>query len=657
MARGVGLDAGAFEVKVVELDGSFRKPRLTKVSIDRVAAATAAMSDDQRAAFEAEAALQALKDQKVSRQGLNLGFPGREVVLRNLRIPFTGDDAIRKVIKFEAENAIHSHNVDDMVVDFMTYEQTDGESSVLVAAVPKKALAPLLNALEGQGIEPERVDLDAMALFRAAEWAGCFGEDAAEAAAIASEGGEQTDAVAPVETAVEGTKARIVLDVGARATRVLAVIAGRLVDVRALRLGVDSIAEDVAARAGVGLDVARDAVEAGLRTGEAFEVLGAGGAPAAPAADSESADGDEAADDQVVVVSDQTIGADVVTAARDAFLARLRRELMRFLAGLPRVAAVERLYVTGGGAAVPGVVDCLADVFGCATQPLDILSRVSHGLDADEATRIGPRIATAFGLALTMLGGRGGFNFRQEDLAYKRGFDRIKFPLAIACVLAAFLPFLYGLRQLNELRDLGKRYGELYQVAEGGQARRGASAVRATFWGYVGLLMNDGQPNSVLRPLGPKNFEDLTRQLVDMETFKRLPTIRSALEKHLQDQQEQTGVFEDLRLPSGVYVLSYFADVIQRIEKQLGSFLIAELDLNMQPRQPSLQVKIALRGADFRNRVAMLQDAIRATFEDPNSPFQAFGLAGGEDVFREGDGATVTMKIDLKEEFETEVQR
>jgi Tfp pilus assembly PilM family ATPase len=656
MARGVGLDAGAFEVKVVELDGSFRKPRLTKVSIDRVAAAPAAMSDEQRAAFEADAALQALKDQKVARQGLNLGFPGREVVLRNLRIPFTGDDAIRKVIKFEAENAIHSHNVDDMVVDFMTYEQTEGESSVLVAAVPKKALSPLLNALEGQGIEPERVDLDAMALFRAAEWAGCFGEDAAEAAAVASEGGDAGEAVAPVETAAEGTRARIVLDVGARATRVLAVISGRLVDVRALRLGVDSVADDVASRAGVGLDVARDAVQEALRTGEAFAVLGAGAAPeAAPAA--EEGDAEAGGDDAVVVVSDQSIGADVVSAARDAFLARLRRELMRFLAGLPRVAAVERLYVTGGGAAMPGVVDCLSDVFGCTAQPLDILSRVSHGLDADEAAQVGPRIATAFGLALTMLGGRGGFNFRQEDLAYKRGFDRIKFPLAIACVLAAFLPFLYGLRQLNQLRDLGKRYGELYQVAEGGQARRGASAVRATFWGYVGLLMNDGQPNSVLRPLGPKNFETLTKQLVDAETFKRLPAIRSALEKHLQDQQEQTGVFEDLRLPSGVYVLSYFADAVQRIEKQLGSFLIAELDLNMQPRQPSLQVKIALRGEDFRNRVALLQDALRATFDDPNSPFSGFGLAGGEDVFREGDGATVTMKIDLKEEFETEVQR
>ena len=38
MARGVGLDAGFFEAKVVELDGSYRKPRLTRVATERVPA-------------------------------------------------------------------------------------------------------------------------------------------------------------------------------------------------------------------------------------------------------------------------------------------------------------------------------------------------------------------------------------------------------------------------------------------------------------------------------------------------------------------------------------------------------------------------------------------------------------------------------------------
>ena len=56
-------------------------------------------------------------------------------------------------------------------------------AAIALAAVPKKELGEQLRALEALGIEPERVDLDAMALFRAAEWAGCFGEEVAAAAA------------------------------------------------------------------------------------------------------------------------------------------------------------------------------------------------------------------------------------------------------------------------------------------------------------------------------------------------------------------------------------------------------------------------------------------------------------------------------------------
>ncbi len=40
MAKAVGLDAGEYEIKVVELDGSLKKPKLTKVSIDKVAQAS-----------------------------------------------------------------------------------------------------------------------------------------------------------------------------------------------------------------------------------------------------------------------------------------------------------------------------------------------------------------------------------------------------------------------------------------------------------------------------------------------------------------------------------------------------------------------------------------------------------------------------------------
>lgn len=661
MAKGVGLDAGVFEVKVVELDGSYRRPRLTKVSIDRVASPDAGATDEGRAQLEAEAALHALKDQKVSRNGVNLGFPCREAVLRNLKIPFVGDDAIRKVIKFEVEGAIHSHNVDDMVVDFQTYERGDGESSVLVVAVPKKPLAALLDALGEHGIDPERVDLDAAALFRAAEWAGCFGEDAAEAAAAAAEAGEEEDLPVArpsvLDTALAGRKARIVVEVGARATRVLALIEDRLIDMRAIRLGADAVAEALVNEFGISMDEARDAAIAGLHTGQDVALEAVVPPELDPAVDAPESEPDLA--DAAAIQRAEIVPHAAILRARDQFLDRLQRELLRFLAGLPRIAEVERLLITGGGSVMPGVSEALGETFGCQAQPIDVLAKLSHDLDPEEAAQIGPRIAVAVGLALGMLGGKRGFDFRQEDLAYRRHFDRIKFPLAIACMLAVFLPFIYGVRQKNKLEELAATYGALFEVSEDAGARRGASSLRATFFGYVGYLMNN-TANNVIRQLGAQRFEELTRKVVERDTFERLPVIREALDRHLREQREQTGVYEDLQLPSGAYVLSYFADVVKTVESQLGSFLISEINLNLSSTRPTMGFEIAIRGDDFRQRFTILQDALRATFAEEGSPFLGFSTSRGatqEDVFRNGTGAWFTASLDIKEEFEPRPQR
>src|SRR5687768_12639451 len=127
MAKGVGLDIGGYEVKVVELDGSYKKPRLAKVSIDR--AETSAGDDEASRAAET---LHVLKDAGIARENVCLAFPCREAVLRTITVPFTGEENIRKVIKFEVEGSIHSHNVDDMVVDFLTLDAQASQTKVLV---------------------------------------------------------------------------------------------------------------------------------------------------------------------------------------------------------------------------------------------------------------------------------------------------------------------------------------------------------------------------------------------------------------------------------------------------------------------------------------------------------------------------------------------
>ncbi|MCC6783304.1 MAG: pilus assembly protein PilM [Planctomycetes bacterium] len=650
MARAVGLDAGVHEVKVVELDGSYRKPRLAKVSIDRVPGGASA---ELVAQGEARAALHALKDQHIKLDTVNLGYPCRDAVLRTLKIPFVGDDAIRKVIKFEAENSIHSHSVDDMVVDFLTFERGEGESSVLVAAVPKKSLGTLLEALEAEGLEPERVELDTMALYRVAEWAGCFGEEAAKKAAAAAESaGAQASAV--VET-VTGRRARIVIDVGAGSTRALAVVDGKLVDMRAIRIGTESIAEELAAELKLPVEKLRDAVREALVTGEDVALPADEAAAAAP----EPAEGETTE----LPARASVVPHELVEKARKRFLERLGREILRFMTALPRISEVERVYYTGGASQLPGVTEVLKQGFECEIEPLDVLGRLSHGLSEDEVQKIGPRIAVAVGLALGMMGAAGGFDFRREQFAYKRRFDRVKFPLAIVAMLAVFLPFIAALRVRAEVSDLEKRYGQLFEVQDAAAAR-GESRVKARFWGHVGRLMSAGSADNLQRYLGPQEFEKLTRDIIARPTFERLPVIRERLGKQLTAQQESTGIYENLQLPSGVQVLSAFSETLQSIERDLGEFLVTEVDLSLPATkgQKYLQVRFAFRGEDYRQRFTKLQEALQSTFGNGSSPFSGFGRAqqgsAGEEVFADPStpGAYYWIRLEVRDDFQAESQ-
>ena len=72
-----------------------------------------------------------------------------------------------------------------------------------------------------------------------------------------------------------------------------------------------------------------------------------------------------------------------------------------------------------------------------------------HSVIRKAGPELGPKLAVAVGLALSGLGGKAGLNFRQEELAFTKGFDRIKFPLAVACMLALFLVLIFAVRLRN----------------------------------------------------------------------------------------------------------------------------------------------------------------------------------------------------------------
>ncbi len=641
MAKSVGIDLGESAVKAVEIDGSYKKVRLTKLCHTAYPADGGAGT--ARAEAVAAAAKAALHDVRISGADSRLGHPCREAVLRTLDLPFSGADAVRKVVKSEVEGEIHSHSVDDMVVDFHTVSTSAEGTRVLVAAVPKAGLKAQLDALAGAGIEPEVVDLDTMALYRAAHWYGAFAAPAA---------GDGADAAQPADAAVATTAGgaaprTAVLDLGARSTRVLLVEGEQLVDMRTLRLGSLALAEDLVRSHGVALDGADAAAWAALRSGSDQDVASTA---TAVATDDAAATGEGGAA-QPAVATVRVRAADVRKAADD-FLQRLRRELLRFVASAGEHGRVSMVWFTGGAARLEGVPEALREVFGCEARPLDLLDKVQHDLSPEEAAEAGPGIAVALGLALGAFGGPKGFNLRQEDLAYTRGFDRVKFPLAIFCMVALFAVLVWGVKLNNDLKNVEYELGRTY--VGGGTAGKGTS-----FYGAMSaILPRDGSWFADARYVDRRDYNKLMADVNAAEVKDRIRIVRNWLRERVTAEQKKSGIFEDLNLESGLAVLVRFAEMLQSRETELGRYLLTRIELNMPATKGGrwLKFTVAFRGSDFRQRQGIVRQAILDECQRPDSPFEKYDDASRERRFMDGDkegveGAYFEMRILIKDQF------
>jgi Tfp pilus assembly PilM family ATPase len=628
MVRTVGIDPGEHAVKVVELDGSYRKTRLLHAHVAVPAAG-------ERAAGIAA----------VVREALDAGMKGdvamthacREAVLRVIELPFKGHDAIRKVVKAEVEGEIHSHVVDDMVVDFHELGSTpEGGSRVLVASVPKAGVRQNIEALGGVGVEPESVDLDTMALWRVAHWAGAF---------EAPEGAVEVVGAAPSITAV--------VDLGARSVKVLLVEGDRLVEMRSLRLGDGAIADEVARRNGIDVAAAREAVLRCLATGadHTLDVEEAVPAPAEGAA----APAAPAPRRRVVV------GHAEVEAAQTAFLQRLARELVRYLTSAGKASHVRCLWVTGGALRIPGMTDMLQEVFGVVPRELDVLGRLQHELSPDDARQLGPQLAVAIGAALARLGGPVGFELRQEDLVLSRGFERVKFPLAIACMVALLAVFVHGMKRLSELRNLEYEIGKTFIDPKDPKAP-------PMFYGMLNVLL---APKWFEKPthFGIEQgkgkdyaYKDLVADLVALPVHKRVLLVRDKLKAVVDQKQKESGIYEDVSLESGLAVLVRWAQVMKAAEQQLGRHMIMRVAMNMKAPNRFLEFTVAFRGDDFRDRFEILEQVVAAEMGKVDSPFEPpnekerGANKGTENPFKDAEksgvrGAYYTVKLNVRDAF------
>jgi type IV pilus assembly protein PilM len=630
MVKSIGIDPGDHSVKVIELEGNYRKTRLVRVHMASLAAANDAVARAEAVA----AAVEAARDDGM-RGDVRLGHPCREAVLRVIELPFKGHDAIRKVVKAEVEGEIHSHTLDDMVVDFHEIgEGVEGGTRVLVASVPKPGLRLQIDALAAHGIEAETVDLDAMALYRAADWAGAFATGEAEAAAPGAPA---------VVTAI--------VDLGARSVKVLLVEGEQLVEMRTLRVGDAVVSDEVARLHGLDAAPARDVTHECLSTGKDQRLDVAAALPVA--AEGAVPDAEQPPARHVTITFAE------VDAAQTAYLQRLARELTRFLTASGRGVHIGALWITGGASVRADAKDMLREVFGVEPRQLELLSQLQHDLTPEEVDELGPRLATAIGLALGSMGGPEGFNLRQEDLTLSRGFDRLKFPLAIACMVAWLALFVHANRRAMELKNLELYIGQTFidksKPNAPPQFHGMLNSVFITRW-------FENSQNFRLEQSKGKDYtyKDLIEEITEAPVYRRLQIVRDRLRTVAEQKQKQSGVYEDVSLESGLAVLVRWSEVLRSVEPQLGRYLVPRVELGMKTPSRRLEFTVAFRGEDFRERMSVLEQAIETEYNQADTPFErpkGNDRGSVEERFRDSDetgisGAYYKVTMRVKDVFE-----
>ena len=431
MAIAVGLDLGTQGVKIAVVDGTAKKPRLAQFIDHRPETGRnlSALGKEDLAAL----LKRIFRERRLRTANVVVAVPASVCLTREVQVPFTRDDQIRKTIKFQAESVFHSIAIDGLVVDHYKIEEVVGpapssgargggaaadRSRLLVVGLRKDVLRERLDTLQHADIDPVAVDLDVAAIFNA--WT--LTEDA------------------------RAGKRTLVVDLGGGSMKFFVVEGSRLRALRSLR----------AQAAGIRIGEKR-----GPRQPKTIEEL-KDGLSAEERADLFFAEQEEGRLPVVILDEEQTEIFDLASEteeARQDILEKLLLEIDRTLAGTRLEGPIEKVLLTGGGAATDGIEKAFGDHFQAPCERLALRTAIASKLPKAQADAFDLVGATALGLALKAIGhDRGGLDFRKEEFVFQGKFEKAK--LGVACALVLLFVFFFVLAydyRIIEMRRLSMK--------------------------------------------------------------------------------------------------------------------------------------------------------------------------------------------------------
>ncbi len=228
------FEYGTSRLRLMEFDGSGRKIRVLAVGeADLEVPESGASEEDADAADDvrAERIEEAIEEGGFETDPTAMSFPASRTVFREFDLPFTNDDQVRKVVRFEAESHIPL-DIDEVVIQHHVLRKSRDKSHLIVAAVKKDDLLDSLDIVGEAGLDPMLVDVDDFALFHALVGSGV----------------------------AEQHERFVVVNAEERTTSLLWIVDGALYSVRSIRLGTHGVShaqDETLTEAEQGVETAR----------------------------------------------------------------------------------------------------------------------------------------------------------------------------------------------------------------------------------------------------------------------------------------------------------------------------------------------------------------------------------------------------------------
>src|SRR5581483_3342789 len=363
----LGIDLGAWSVKVAEMEAGFRTAKLVGLYEKPLLPREEGESDLQRAARTAG---ELIAEERLEAEMCATTLGG-EATLRLITLPFSDPKKIEQVLGYELESQILGE-LEGLVIDNVIANSTGTSTNVIAVAAPKEMVRAVIEALAAISAEPRVVG--AAALSYAALRGHAFADEAAP---------------------------QVIVDIGHKHTHVCVTQGSGVLFARSIPRG----GEDVNAALIEQFKLDPAGVE-DAKHHQAFI------APAGSAAE-----------------SPQHRRVDtVVREAVRPVVREIRQTLAAYRAG--GGAQPERLLLTGGGARLRGLLEHLEVELGLPTSRLELRSPQDDPFVGEELTgseRLGKSLpAQALGLALAAAAPVPQVNLRKGDLAYRSDYSYLR---------------------------------------------------------------------------------------------------------------------------------------------------------------------------------------------------------------------------------------